>query len=97
MIKTADWIVDLGPEGGGGGGRILVAGTPETVAETAGSHTGRFLAPHLGIAPAKAQKDNATKNGATKNGAPKNGTQKNGTQKSSTQNGRDKTARKKTA
>ncbi|MEV8518336.1 excinuclease ABC subunit UvrA [Dyella marensis] len=97
VIKTADWIVDLGPEGGGGGGRILVAGTPETVAETAGSHTGRFLAPHLGIAPAKAQKDNAAKSGATKNGASKNGSQKNGTQKSSTQNGRDKTARKKTA
>ncbi|WP_158883645.1 excinuclease ABC subunit UvrA [Rhodanobacter sp. L36] len=47
VIKTADWIVDLGPEGGGGGGRILVAGTPEDVAATKESHTGRFLAPHL--------------------------------------------------
>ncbi|OOG61522.1 excinuclease ABC subunit A [Rhodanobacter sp. B04] len=47
VIKTADWIVDLGPEGGAGGGRVLVAGTPETVAATAGSHTGHFLAPHL--------------------------------------------------
>jgi excinuclease ABC subunit A len=47
VIKTADWIVDLGPEGGAGGGQILVAGTPETVAATAGSHTGHFLAPHL--------------------------------------------------
>ncbi|MFK2905612.1 excinuclease ABC subunit UvrA [Dyella ginsengisoli] len=47
VIKTADWIVDLGPEGGSGGGRILVSGTPETVAATPGSHTGRFLAPHL--------------------------------------------------
>src|SRR3546814_9097740 len=47
VIKTADWVVDLGPEGGAGGGRILVAGTPETVAATAGSHTGHFLAPHL--------------------------------------------------
>ncbi|MBU6247068.1 MAG: excinuclease ABC subunit UvrA [Xanthomonadaceae bacterium] len=47
VIKTADWIVDLGPEGGSGGGRILVSGTPEMVAATAGSHTGRFLAPHL--------------------------------------------------
>ena len=47
VIKTADWIVDLGPEGGAGGGRILVSGTPETVAATAGSHTGHFLAPHL--------------------------------------------------
>jgi excinuclease ABC subunit A len=47
VIKTADWIVDLGPEGGSGGGRILVTGTPETVAATPNSHTGHFLAPHL--------------------------------------------------
>jgi excinuclease ABC subunit A len=47
VIKTADWIVDLGPEGGAGGGRILVAGTPEEVAGTPESHTGRFLLPHL--------------------------------------------------
>ncbi|MFC4762837.1 excinuclease ABC subunit UvrA [Dyella koreensis] len=57
VIKTADWIVDLGPEGGAGGGRILTTGTPETVAEAPGSHTGRFLAPHLKIAPAKAAKN----------------------------------------
>jgi excinuclease ABC subunit A len=47
VIKTADWIVDLGPEGGDGGGEILVAGTPETVADHPGSHTGRFLRPVL--------------------------------------------------
>lgn len=47
VIKTADWIVDLGPEGGGGGGRILVAGTPEAVAQCKASHTGRFLKPML--------------------------------------------------
>ncbi len=47
VIKTADWIIDLGPEGGAGGGRILVAGTPETVAATPDSYTGQFLAPHL--------------------------------------------------
>ena len=47
MIKTADWIVDLGPEGGSGGGEILVAGTPETVAECEKSHTARFLKPLL--------------------------------------------------
>ena len=47
MVKSADWIVDLGPEGGDGGGRILVEGTPEHVAKTSGSHTGRFLAPLL--------------------------------------------------
>ncbi|MBK5145130.1 excinuclease ABC subunit UvrA [Budviciaceae bacterium BWR-B9] len=47
VIKTADWIVDLGPEGGSGGGQILVSGTPETVAECAESHTARFLKPIL--------------------------------------------------
>ncbi|WP_201314478.1 excinuclease ABC subunit UvrA [Dyella sp. EPa41] len=56
VIKTADWLVDLGPEGGAGGGRILVTGTPEQVAATPGSHTGRFLAPHLDVKPAKAAK-----------------------------------------
>ncbi len=47
VIKTADWIVDLGPEGGSGGGTILVAGTPEQVAEHPESHTARFLKPML--------------------------------------------------
>ncbi len=44
VIKTADWVIDLGPEGGAGGGRIVAEGTPETVAATPGSHTGRYLA-----------------------------------------------------
>jgi excinuclease ABC subunit A len=43
VIKTADWLIDLGPEGGRGGGRIVAEGTPEVVAECAESHTGRFL------------------------------------------------------
>jgi excinuclease ABC subunit A len=47
VIKTADWIIDLGPEGGDGGGRIIAAGTPEDVARTPGSCTGEFLAPLL--------------------------------------------------
>ncbi|MGI2259966.1 excinuclease ABC subunit UvrA [Shewanella sp. GXUN23E] len=47
VIKTADWIVDLGPEGGSGGGTILVTGTPEQVAEHPTSHTARFLKPLL--------------------------------------------------
>ena len=47
VIKTADWIVDLGPEGGDGGGQIIATGTPETIAKKKKSHTGRFLAPHL--------------------------------------------------
>ncbi|HGN0271629.1 TPA: excinuclease ABC subunit UvrA [Proteus mirabilis] len=47
VIKTADWIVDLGPEGGSGGGQILISGTPEQVADFEGSHTARFLKPIL--------------------------------------------------
>ena len=47
VIKTADWILDLGPEGGDGGGRIVAEGTPEEVAACAESYTGRFLAPLL--------------------------------------------------
>ncbi|MBK9394866.1 MAG: excinuclease ABC subunit UvrA [Uliginosibacterium sp.] len=43
VIKTADWLIDLGPEGGGGGGRILVAGTPETIAAHPESYTGKYL------------------------------------------------------
>ena len=48
VIKTADWIVDLGPEGGGGGGEVVAVGTPEQLAAHPHSHTGRFLAPALG-------------------------------------------------
>ncbi|MFZ9334934.1 MAG: hypothetical protein ACO248_03555, partial [Burkholderiaceae bacterium] len=44
VIKTADWIVDMGPEGGSGGGQVVVAGAPQQVAACAGSHTGRYLA-----------------------------------------------------
>ena len=47
VIKTADWIIDLGPEGGSGGGTIIAEGTPETVAQLPQSHTGHFLAPLL--------------------------------------------------
>ena len=65
VIKNADWVVDLGPEGGNGGGRVIAEGTPEQVALVEESHTGRFLAPILarsarspsrpaGISPTKA-------------------------------------------
>ena len=47
VIKTADWLIDLGPEGGSGGGQIIATGTPEAVAANKASHTGRFLAPLL--------------------------------------------------
>jgi excinuclease ABC subunit A len=43
VIKTADWIIDLGPEGGDAGGEVVASGTPEQVAEHPSSHTGRFL------------------------------------------------------
>ncbi|WP_425090696.1 excinuclease ABC subunit UvrA [Tropicimonas sp. S265A] len=47
VIKTADWIIDIGPEGGDGGGQVVATGTPEQVAEVAESHTGRYLKPML--------------------------------------------------
>ena len=51
VVKTADWIIDLGPEGGGGGGQVVAEGTPEDVAAKPVSHTGRVLADLLGFAP----------------------------------------------
>ena len=47
VIKTADWLIDIGPEGGDGGGQVVATGTPEDVAGVAASHTGRYLAPML--------------------------------------------------
>ena len=47
VIKTADWVIDMGPEGGDGGGRVIAEGTPEDVAGVAESHTGAFLGPVL--------------------------------------------------
>ncbi len=44
IIKSADWVVDLGPEGGDAGGRVIAAGTPEQIARNSGSFTGQFLA-----------------------------------------------------
>ena len=60
VIKTADWVLDLGPEGGEGGGRIVAAGTPEDIAAVPESHTGRFLGPilarHAAVAAPKRKK-----------------------------------------
>ena len=47
VIKTADWVVDLGPEGGDKGGEIIATGTPETISQCKHSHTGRYLAETL--------------------------------------------------
>jgi len=56
VIKTADWIIDLGPEGGSGGGQIIATGTPEAVADHRASHTGRFLAPLVATSKPKNSK-----------------------------------------
>ncbi|MGQ0617086.1 MAG: excinuclease ABC subunit UvrA, partial [Acidimicrobiia bacterium] len=51
VVKTADWVIDLGPDGGRGGGTLVAEGTPEDIASHPTSHTGRFLAPLLGLEP----------------------------------------------
>jgi excinuclease ABC subunit A len=56
VIKTADWIIDLGPEGGEEGGRVVAAGTPEQVAAVKGSYTGQFLSKVVTLATARARK-----------------------------------------
>jgi excinuclease ABC subunit A len=56
VIKTADWIIDLGPEGGDGGGEIVAAGTPEDIADEKLSYTGQFLKPVLARAANKRRK-----------------------------------------
>jgi len=56
VIKTADWVIDMGPEGGSGGGKVVVTGTPEQVASHATSHTARFLKPLLELDAAKSAK-----------------------------------------
>jgi excinuclease ABC subunit A len=48
VVKTADWIIDLGPEGGDGGGRVVAQGAPEDIARHAQSHTGHYLRAVLG-------------------------------------------------
>ena len=55
VIKSADWIIDMGPEGGSGGGRVVSEGSPEEIAAVEDSHTGRFLRPYLGLAEAAAK------------------------------------------
>jgi excinuclease ABC subunit A len=59
VIKTADWIIDLGPEGGERGGQVVAAGTPEDVAEAEGSYTGQFLRKALG-SPVTSHQSRAT-------------------------------------
>jgi excinuclease ABC subunit A len=61
VIKTSDWIVDMGPEGGGGGGTVVAEGTPEVVAAVSASYTGTFLAGMLDVPVAKAAPKKATR------------------------------------
>jgi excinuclease ABC subunit A len=56
VVACADWVIDLGPEGGDKGGEIVAEGTPETIAKTKGSHTGHYLADVLSRATANASK-----------------------------------------
>ncbi|WP_375463638.1 excinuclease ABC subunit UvrA [uncultured Methylobacterium sp.] len=59
VIKTADWVIDMGPEGGDGGGRVVAQGTPEQIAASKASHTGRFLRDVLARRPAQAGRRSA--------------------------------------
>jgi excinuclease ABC subunit A len=65
VVKTADWVIDMGPEGGSGGGLVVAEGTPEFVAGVEGSHTGTFLRPVLAgrsmPAPARARARSSAK------------------------------------
>lgn len=86
VIKTADWVVDMGPEGGAGGGLVVAEGTPEQVAGIPASHTGKFLREVLGAdrisdgAPVKAPRRSAVKKTvAAKSTAKKTATAKTGT------------------
>ena len=49
VVKTADYVIDIGPEGGDAGGEIIATGSPEAVAKVAGSYTGQYLKPMLGL------------------------------------------------
>lgn len=72
VIKTADWLIDLGPEGGSGGGFVIAEGTPEEVASTPGSYTGYFLAPLLGLQQCDPMAEKpAVKKAVAKKAAPK--------------------------
>jgi excinuclease ABC subunit A len=96
VIKNADWIVDMGPEGGDGGGRVVAEGTPEEVAELEDSHTGRFLAPILARSartPSRATGERVTRQAA----AVGSSTAKKVTEKQTTRTAAKKAASKKTA
>jgi excinuclease ABC subunit A len=92
VIRNADWIVDLGPEGGEEGGRLVAQGTPEQVARVKKSYTGQALTAYFKESANKeSAKNGSSQNGATQNGLPKNGSAKNGSNKNrSAKNGSEK-------
>ena len=69
VVKTADWIVDLGPEGGSGGGEIIATGTPEAIADTSGSYTGQFLVALLNKQPKPKSNGNVAAKGTNQTAA----------------------------
>jgi len=71
VIKNADWLIDMGPEGGNKGGLVLATGTPEEIAEVPGSHTGQYLRPMLGLKGEPAGAAAAVARASKANGAPK--------------------------
>jgi excinuclease ABC subunit A len=87
VIKTADWIVDMGPEGGSGGGKVVATGTPEQVADISASHTGGFLRELLagrGPKQTAAARPSAAKRTTVKRTAAKRTTAKSATRKPTT-------------
>jgi excinuclease ABC subunit A len=70
VIKTADWLIDMGPEGGSKGGLVLATGTPEELAEVPGSHTGAFLRHTLGLTGEPSGAAKAVARAAKANGTP---------------------------
>ena len=96
VIKTADWLIDLGPEGGSGGGLVIAEGTPEAVAGVAGSHTGFYLAPMLGLKsiPMDTPKKPAVKKPVTKKTAAKKTAEKKPVAKATTAVKRSTAAKK---
>lgn len=98
VIKSADWIVDMGPEGGNGGGTVVAEGTPEQVAQVAESHTGRFLGPVLakgagGVRPSQQRASSGkSSGGASKGGAKASATKKSASGGRSSSGGRKQPA-----
>jgi excinuclease ABC subunit A len=69
VIKLADWVIDMGPEGGDGGGQLVAMGRPEEIVKVRGSHTGRWLAPLLAAGEPVREAPAASQRGTTRGGS----------------------------